>query len=154
MSARVKYVVYSLAVGLGSLVLIASCASAQAPAPIVKAPIASRALARGAVLTADDIVYRDTVVRIPLDTNHVGPGWVTRRVIAIGEVLRSPAVVPPAAVQANQIVTIEWAEPTIKLTLRGTVLRTAAIGERVPVRTEAGRRIDAVVIAPGRVRID
>ena len=34
------------------------------------------------------------------------------------------------------------------------VTRNAALGERVTVRTALGHRIDATVIAPGRVRID
>jgi flagella basal body P-ring formation protein FlgA len=51
-------------------------------------------------------------------------------------------------------VNVEWADRNVMLTVRGVVTRNAALGERVTVRTELGHRVDATVIAPGRVRID
>jgi len=90
----------------------------------------------------------------PIDTNDVAPGWVTRRVINAGEVLRSPAVEPPNVVTANQPVAIEWVDQNIRLTLRGTATRNAAIGSRVTVRMASGRRVDGTVVGIGRVRID
>jgi flagella basal body P-ring formation protein FlgA len=137
---------------LALLALRVGLAHAQAPAR--RAAIAARLLPRGTVLTADDIVYRDTTLRGPIDTNTVVPGWVTRRLIGAGEVLRTPAVERPVVVSANEPVSVEWADRNVLLTIRGIVTRNAALGERVTVRTELGRRIDATVIAPGRVRID
>ncbi len=142
---------------LSLVLLTALCVSfahpvaAQTP---VRIPIAARALARGAVLTVNDIVYRDSVVRTPTDTNHVSPGWVTRRMVAAGEVLHAPAVSPPIILQANQSVDIEWADRNVSLKVHGTATRAASMGERVTVRTDAGRRIDAVVVGPGLVRLD
>jgi flagella basal body P-ring formation protein FlgA len=40
------------------------------------------------------------------------------------------------------------------MTVRGIAARNASMGERVSVRMEHGRRIEATVVAPGRVRID
>ena len=57
-------------------------------------------------------------------------------------------------VSANEPVSVEWADRNVLLTIRGIVTRNAALGERVTVRTELGRRVDATVVAPGRVRID
>jgi flagella basal body P-ring formation protein FlgA len=128
-------------------------ADAQRP-PTQHAAVAAHDIARGAILTADDIVYRDTVMRAPTDTNHVAPGWVTRRMVAAGELLRAPVVTPPIVLQANQQVNIEWADRNITLKLRGVATRSASLGERIIVRTEYGRRIEATVIGPGRVRID
>jgi len=93
-------------------------------------------------------------MRTPLDTNQIAPGWVTRRAIAAGEVLRSPAVEPPTVVSANQPVEIEWKDQNIRLTLRGIATRNAWMGERVSVRMEHGRRVEGTVVAPGRIRID
>ena len=79
---------------------------------------------------------------------------MTRRVINAGEILRAPAVEPPNLVTANQPVAVEWVDRNIRLTLRGTATRNAAIGTRVTVRMESGRRVDGTVVGVGRVRID
>ena len=156
---------------LGTLVLIAAVpAGAQVgqpthlatqtpPVPVGvtrRVPVATHQIARGATLTADDIEFRDSTMRsgTPADTNEVAPGWVTRRMINAGEILRSPAVEPPSLVTANQPVEVEWVDGNIKLTLRGIATRNAPIGSRVTVRMENGRRVDGTVVAAGRVRID
>jgi flagella basal body P-ring formation protein FlgA len=135
-----------------AIATVASCAGAQAP--VARMAIASHALARGAVITVDDIIYKDSTVRAAGDSSRVAPGWVTRRMIAAGELLRAPAVEPPNVVLANQAVDVEWKDQNVALTLRGIVTRSAAIGDRVTVRTESGRRFEGTVIASGRVRID
>jgi len=119
-----------------------------------KLAIAIRPIARGTVLSLDDFEYRDTTVRAVADTFTVAPGWVTRRMIAAGEVLRVPAVEAPAVVAANQPVELLYMNENVRLTLRGTAVRRGSVGERVTVRTEQGRRVEGTVIAPGRVRID
>ena len=132
-------------------------AAAQSPPPshpVTRVPVAARPLARGAVLGAGDIVYRDSVINIPTDTSRVTEGWVTRRVIAAGEVLRPPAVTLRNVVLANQAVDIEYADKDVSLTLRGTATRSAPLGERIVVRTEFGRRVEGTVVGPGRVRLD
>jgi len=129
-------------------------AAAQNTAPTQRAAVATRLLPRGTVLTAADIEYRDTTVRGPIDTNVVAPGWVTRRLIGAGEILRMPAVERPALVSANQSVDVEFTDRNVTLTVRGVATRAASLGERIPVRTELGKRVEATVVAPGRVRID
>ena len=131
---------------------VASCAGAQAS--VTRVPVAARSLARGTVIATTDIIYKDSAVRAAGDSSRVAPGWVTRRMIAAGEVLRAPAVEPPNVVLANQSVDVEWKEENIALTLRGIVTRNAGVGDRVTVRTESGRRFEGIVVAPGRVRID
>lgn len=129
---------------------------AQQAAPLTRrVVVAAHALSRGEVLSADDIEIRDTTgTRVTSDTNQIVPGWVTRRAIAAGEVLRSPAVEPPMVVTANQPVEVEWQDQNIRMIVRGIAARNASMGERVSVRMEHGRRIEATVVAPGRVRID
>jgi len=57
-------------------------------------------------------------------------------------------------VTANEPVLVEWVDGNVSLTVHGTAARNGSIGERVPVRTELGKRIEGTVVAPGRVRID
>ena len=54
-------------------------AVAQTAPSVRRMAIATHALARGEVLSADDIEFRDTTMRALLDTNQVATGWVTRR---------------------------------------------------------------------------
>lgn len=130
---------------------VSAMAQAAATSAPHGTPVAAHALARGVVLTADDIAYSDSLKTAV--ASAVAPGWSTRRVIAAGERLAPPAVQPPQLVTANEPVDVEWAEGNVRLTLRGTALRGGAEGERVYVRTESGRRIDGIVIGEGRVRI-
>lgn len=134
------------------LVLAAGVARAQQPAT-QRVAVASRTLPRGTVLTANDFVVRDSAMRGPLDTAQVGEGWVTRRIIGAGEVLRMPSIERPRLISANQQVQLEWRDNNVTLTLRGVATRSAALGERIAVRTDSGRRVEATVVAPGRLRL-
>ena len=141
-------------VGLTALALVFARIAGAQQTNRHRLAFATHAIARGAVLGADDIEYRDSTTRDPADINPISAGWVTRRMIAAGEVLRAPAVEPPVIVAANAPVEMEWTDRNVRLIMRGVATRNAALGDRVPVRTESGKRIDAVVIGPGRVRID
>src|SRR6185312_7883526 len=106
--------------------LSARLLSAQTtPAPNAatrRVPVATHALARGVTLTADDFELRDTsAARIigAVDSTSVAAGWVTRRTISAGEVLRAPAVEAPSVVSANTSVEVEFADKNVTLTLRG-----------------------------------
>jgi len=119
--------------------------------------IATRTLPRGSVLAQGDFELRDTTLKYAgsqPDTTPVAAGWVTRRTINAGEILRSPAVEAPAVVNANSPVLIEWKDGSVSLTVNGTAARDGALGERIPVRSENGKRFEATVVAAGRVRID
>jgi flagella basal body P-ring formation protein FlgA len=122
--------------------------------PTRRVPVALHTIARGAALTAGDFEYRDTTTRLTPDTNQIVAGWVTRRTINAGEILHAPAVEPPVLVNANSPVQVEWVDGNVRLTLRGVAARNASLGERVPVRTELGKRVEGTVVAAGRVRID
>lgn len=141
------------------IMFTARLAGSQEPATSDRrVAVATHALARGTVLAAGDFVYRDTTTqagsRLSADTDHVGAGWVTRRTVAQGEVLREPTVEPPVVVSANSPVDVEFEEQGVRLTVRGTAARDGTMGERIPVRTTLGKRLEATVVAPGRVRID
>ena len=152
-----RFVLQLVVLALGAHALSAQT-SMQAPAARMKrVAVATRAIPRGTVLTPGDFVVRDSVVHtvsaIP-DTTRVVAGWTARRSIAAGELLVEPAVEAPAVVGANAPVQVEWMDRNVTLTVRGVAARAGAVGDRVPVRTETGRRLEATIVAPGRVRID
>src|SRR3954469_1790548 len=129
----------------------------EASAPKQRVAVATRDIPRGTVLAADDFEMRDTTIRTrgsQSDTTPVVAGWVTRRLINAGEILRSPAVEAPAVVNANSPVLIEWSDGNVSLTVHGIAARNGALGERISVRSDNGKRFEATVVAAGRVRID
>jgi flagella basal body P-ring formation protein FlgA len=116
---------------------------------------AARDLERGTELTATDLSGEPSVQWGPPTAGEpaVEPGWVTRRRIAKGERLRRPAASPPNAVKAGDDVTIEAVYGSITVTLTGRASGSAAVGETVQVRAQTGKRMEAVVIGPGLVRV-
>lgn len=120
----------------------------------VAVPIAVRDLERETVLRSDDFIYEETVRWGPPEAvPSARPGWVTRRRVAAGQPLTAPAVAPPAVVEAGATVRAEWRNGTVTLTLPVRALGSAALGEPVAVRTENGRRLDAIATGPGLVEI-
>lgn len=119
-------------------------------------PVAARPLPRGVALGEADLEYRAAVAwGDPVeDAAEVEPGWVTRRAIGRGEVLRPPAVAPPPAVRAGETVRVVVRRGGVELTVPARALGSAAAGERVAVRTEAGRRLEGTAAGPGMVRLD
>ena len=120
--------------------------------------VAARPLERGAVLTADDIAMQplDSVrgPRVPSpESRSPVVGWVTRRVIAAGEVLREPAVAPPNAIQSGDKVAVVWRDAGIEVRLNGTATNAAPLGGHVTVHVDVRRRLEGVVVAPGLVQI-
>jgi flagella basal body P-ring formation protein FlgA len=67
-----------------------------------------------------------------------GAGWEVRRPIAAGEVVGSPAARPPLAIEAGQMIDVEWRNDAVRVTARGVALNSARTGESVRVRV-AGR---------------
>lgn len=120
--------------------------------------VAARDLARGDTLQASDIASVDTTIvwrwndSAP-DTTRVVAGWVTRRPIAAGEVLRTPAVMAPPMVTSGQSVKVIYQDGPVRLLLQGIATNTAPLGAPVGVRISATRRLDGVAVAPNTVRI-
>jgi flagella basal body P-ring formation protein FlgA len=116
---------------------------------------AAHDIERGVELEATDLSSVAGVLWGPPTASGPGvePGWVTRRRIAKGEEIRRPAAEPPHAVKSGDDVTIEAVYGSITLTLAGRANGSAAIGEVVQIRAETGKRLEAVVVGPGLVRI-
>jgi flagella basal body P-ring formation protein FlgA len=118
-------------------------------------PVATRALPRGASLTTADYQLLAAVVRPALrNAAAAESGWVTRRAVAAGEPLVEPAVGPPALVTSGQPVNFVADHAGIRLSIRGTAATSGALGDRVWVRVEAGRRLRGIVTAPATVSAD
>lgn len=149
-----------VAITLALLALAALSLGAQAPSVAPSGtertvPVATRALARGTSLTPDDYQFASVVVRSALRSAAAAEsGWVTRRAVSAGEPLVEPAVGPPALVTAGQPVTFVAQERSIRLTIRGTATSAGALGSRVWVRFDSGRRLRGLVIAPATVSAD
>lgn len=121
----------------------------------IERPIAARDLERDVVITTEDIAYRRTVEwGAPRPVGAVQAGWTTRRRVAQGQALEEPAVAPPAVVRAGEPVRALWSRGTITLTLEGTALGTAAVGEKVAFRTDSGRRLLGVAAGPSTIHIE
>jgi len=149
----------SLLVTLVPAALGAQALAAAAPAAPLgierTVPVAARALPRGATITSTDYMIIATVVRPALKTAAAAEsGWVTRRPVAAGEPLVEPAVGPPALVTSGQLVSFVADREGIRLSIRGTAATAGALGDRVYVRVESGRRLRGVVTAPATVSAD
>jgi len=120
--------------------------------------VAARAIARGELLRDEDIALVDTTIvwrwsSIEPDTTRPVAGWVTRRAIAAGEVLRAPAVMAPPVVTSGSTVTAIWQDGPVRVVLAGVATNTAAVGAPVGVRIDRNRRLDGIAVAPNTVRL-
>ncbi|HET7274978.1 MAG TPA: flagellar basal body P-ring formation chaperone FlgA [Longimicrobiaceae bacterium] len=143
-----------LLVALAALALLAGAAENAMAQDASSVPVAARDLPRGVVLQEADILRTERDSIGPRDPAAVQPGWITRRVIREGEILRAPAVAAPALVTAGEMVQLVWRRGDLELRLRGTALRDAALGEPVSVRVDTRRHLEGIAAGPALVRID
>ena len=117
--------------------------------------VAARTLERGVAVSASDMAYA-TEVRWgePEAGDHpVVEGWTTQRVVREGEPLRAPAVQPPMVVQSGQPVEVLWRRGRVGVRVPGKAAGSGPLGAEVYVRTDSGRRLRGVVVAPGVVDV-
>lgn len=123
------------------------------PAPAsAQRPAATRDLPRGHVLEAGDIEHA-TASREEDDAALPAPGWVTRRMIRSGELLRAPAVVPPPLVARGDTVTVNWRVAGIRIARKGVALGDGFRGDTLLVRVGALHRVRAVAKGPSIVDV-
>ncbi len=132
--------------------------------------VAARNIPRGAVLTASDIAYEKKdiptahttphsvfaadVEHQPATANDSMVGWTTRRMIAIGEPLKAPAVLSPRLIVSGEMVDVIWSQGAVVVSAKGHATRAAGANEKIEVRLDAQRVVEGTVVAPGRVRVD
>jgi len=116
---------------------------------------AARDLERATVLVGEDMIADVDVVWGPPQRNEpvIVAGWTTKRRVRMGEPLRPPVVEAPRAVRPGDTVQLIVERGTVTIALTGKATGSAAIGERVIVRADTGRRMAGVVVEPGVVRI-
>lgn len=141
---------------LAALMCVVHSARAQSPKPGTgKIPVAARDLMRGTVLSASDIRWSDTTLTdgsVP-EAANVAPGWVARRVIHEGEILREPGVALPDLVTAGDAVDVVYSAPGVTIRVRGTAIGRGSKGDDVYVKLDNRRRLRGVVTGPNSVRV-
>ena len=114
---------------------------------VAKAPLRAGARIRRAdVVTEERIVWSS-----PLTASKVRPvvGWLVKRPIAVGEIIAPPGVTAPPLVTVGEKVKLTWKRGLITVTVEGTALGEAAMGEYVRVKLDGGRG-HAKAIVTGR----
>jgi flagella basal body P-ring formation protein FlgA len=120
--------------------------------------VASRPLARDAVIAADDLRYEER------DIDLLAQGYVTNPQRLAGMRLRRPAaegaVITPSMIAAaplvarGQQVTLEAADAGVHIRMAGEALEEATLGERIRVRNVSSARIvEGIVRSPEVVEV-
>jgi flagella basal body P-ring formation protein FlgA len=139
---------------LAALMCVTHGARAQS-AHSTRVPVAARDLARGNVLSASDIAWADTTLAgtTPPDASRVTPGWVARRAIRAGEVLREPSVSRQDLVTTGSAVDVIYTTPGVTIKVRGTAIGNGAEGDEVFVKLDNRKRLRGVVAGANTVRV-
>jgi len=139
---------------LAALMCVAHGARAQGTTPRTRVPVAARDLARGNVLSATDIVWADTSLSgAAAHVAAVTPGWIARRTIRAGEVLREPGVSRPDLVSTGNAVDVIYTVPGVTIRVRGTAIGDGAEGDEVFVKLDNRKRLRGVVAGVNTVRV-
>jgi flagella basal body P-ring formation protein FlgA len=120
--------------------------------------VAALSLARGAVLTQEDVVLRR------MSTNQGGSGLVLdpqqvigkelKRRLEAGEPVRLSQIKAPQVIRKGDRVVLEASISGVSVVTSGTALANGVVGEQIRIRNEKSARIvDAEVIAAGKARI-
>ncbi|MBK8250668.1 MAG: flagellar basal body P-ring formation protein FlgA [Gemmatimonadetes bacterium] len=125
-----------------------SCADCQT----FLAPVATRHLPRGTVLSESDLrVARVAVRGLHADLPGTLSGWVTRRTIRAGEVLRPPAIARRPLVPRGSTVDVAIRVGEVEVMTRGVATRDAEMDDAVAVRLGPKRTVQGRVQGPGHV---
>jgi flagella basal body P-ring formation protein FlgA len=116
------------------------------------APVATRHLPRGTVLSETDLKVARVAVRgIQADLPVQVAGWVTRRTIRAGEVLRPPAIARRPLVPRGSTVDVAIRVGEVEVVTRGVAIRDAEMDDAVAVRLGPKRTVQGRVQGPGHV---
>ena len=134
-----KFGVRSVVTALG-LALWAGRASAQELR-------AARDMARGTVLASTDIVADSSADAKRYD------GWITRRIVRQGEVLKEPAIGQRLLVATGSRVRLEAVVEGVVVSRDGIATAAGSLGDKVRVRIDAQRAVTGTVTGPATVRL-
>jgi flagellar basal body P-ring formation protein FlgA len=118
----------------------------------------AHAMERGSVLKSADVVIerrpRAEVGRDALTDIDRAIGLAARSSMQAGQIVRATDLAKPDVVQRNDLVTLTYVMPGIRLTIRGKALDAGAEGDTISVVNEQSKRtLQAVVTGPGRALI-
>lgn len=118
--------------------------------------VATRPLARGSVIAADDVaVARRRLNGARMDYLHepaTAVGRVAARAIGPDQILGAANVILPRLVKRGDEVTIASGGSTVSVQVKGQALKDGALGDRVSVRNLNSKRVvEGVVNADGMV---
>jgi flagella basal body P-ring formation protein FlgA len=102
---------------------------------------AARTLARGDTITSADVVPDSGITTDP----RTVIGFVARRVIREGELLRPPAIGTPVVVRTGSIVTVWAVAGGVTIQRDGVALHDAGKGEPVRIRINTRSTLSAIV---------
>lgn len=141
---------------LAALMCVVHSAHAQSISrSTIRIPVAARDLVRGTILSSSDIKWADTTLTdgSTPEAANVAPGWVARRVIRSGEILREPGVAKPDLINAGDAVDVIYSTPGVAIRLRGTAIGRGSKGDEVYVKLDNRRRLHGVIAGPNTVRV-
>lgn len=133
---------------LSALLLLAMATQRSGAQQSTPEPRAAHHLVRGQVLARTDIAANGSDAQIGEFI-----GWITRRPIRIGELLRAPALAPPDLVRSGDSVTVRLMIADVSVAREGTATMSGALGARVRVRLDARHSVTGVVAGPELVRL-
>lgn len=120
--------------------------------------VTSKSLARGDIITRDDIELR------LMDTAQAGLGYISdpervvgmelKRRLQIGSALRLTHLTAPEVVSKGEKVVLEASTGGISVLTNAHALAAGQVGQQIRVRnSHSNREVDAVVVGPGRVKV-
>lgn len=120
--------------------------------------VASRALARGQVISAADLTWREhDIARLPFGyiADPKGAiGKVLKRAVGAGKVLTPALLSAPLMVRRGQTVTLVAGGDALAVRMAGRALMDGSRGDLVRVRnTHSDHVVQGIVVAPGQVRV-
>jgi flagella basal body P-ring formation protein FlgA len=122
----------------------------------VEAVVAQRAIARGEIIKASDVVVAQRP-RAAVGTNTVAEigrvvGMAAKQAIEIGQPVRVAQLMKPEVVHRDDAVTLTYAMPGLTLNLRGKALDSGSTGEVINVlNAQSKRTVQGVISGPGHV---
>jgi flagella basal body P-ring formation protein FlgA len=124
----------------------------------VAVPVFARAVGRGEVVRAADVVMdrlpRSQAVTGTIDAPAQAIGQAVRRTVRPGQPVLTGDLTKPNLVTRNDAVTLTYEVPSMVLTVRAKALDTGAEGDTIPVlNTQSNRIVQATVTGPGHVTV-
>ena len=125
---------------------------------MAEAPTLAATLGAGTILKADDIVMQPVPVRLIQNGNVATLGQLVgkqlQRQSRAGMVLKVSDVADPEVIARNDLVTVYLHAGPMTLTIRGTALNAASLGEPVTVLNTASKKmVHGIARADGAVEV-